>query len=301
MSYAILGLIALFLLSAGYNYIQHSENVKALEKFVGTTKALKAAENENEKMTKALAMFVGDGETEVRVETDGSAIEDRLRSLDDTIEKKLRSFDATTEVALSSFADIERKVHDKAHELGKLSCDAMDILKGLQKVQEQQLDKISQLEAENKKLGLVIAELVDADGEVLHQIRLPGQEARPNVTPCGPLCAHAFWRVDEKYRNKDADLRRRYGKWHCRAGANMAAQNVRDEFLDRSNQCSMFELSEPDFGEVDGVSDREISRGAIADHASMQEDMVNTLNALRGSRLRKIVEAQVRREMGRKA
>jgi len=28
MSYAILGLIALFLLSAGYNYIQHSENVK---------------------------------------------------------------------------------------------------------------------------------------------------------------------------------------------------------------------------------------------------------------------------------
>jgi hypothetical protein len=296
MSYAIFGLIALFLLSAGYNYLQHKNNVKALEQFVGTTKALKAAESENEEMTKALAMFVSDGQTEVRVGVDESTIDERLKAFNSRVLAFEERLEVLNEQVAETFGNLERVIgttesygKELRQELGKFKNDAHEKMNELRAQNEEYASKLKAMDVENKELGLALAQVVDEEGKVLHQIRLPGHEARPNVTPCGPLCSHAFWRVDEKYRNKEAELRRRYGAWHCRAGANMKASNVRDEFLDGENQCAMFTPSVELPESEDGIDKEHLTRGAIAEYSSVQQEMEATKRALRDSMLRQVM------------
>lgn len=300
MSYAIFGLIALFLLSAGYNYIQHQNSLKALEQFVGTTKALKAAESENEEMTKALAMFVSDGQTEVRVEVDESTLNERmgefaarLDALDEDASKAFRVMQDVLEKAEDYEASRKRELDDFIERIyGALEAantEVKEVIAELRTQNEEYAGKIKELDAENKEMGLVLAELIDKDGEVLHQIRLPGHEARPNVTPCGQLCSNAFWRVDEKYRHKEAELRRRYGTWHCKAGGNENASYARKQFLDGSNQCAMFTPSMEYPESEDGIDKEDITRGALAEYANVQQEMEATRMALRESMLRQVM------------
>lgn len=85
-----------------------------------------------------------------------------------------------------------------------------------------------------RSLESTLAHVVDADGSVLAQIRVPGKvRRRPNRTPCGPLCKHGHWN----------DKRKSY---HCGAneGRDTSAPSTREIFLDAKGQCVMFERSD---------------------------------------------------------
>lgn len=315
MSYVVFGVIVLLVISLGYNYIQHNQNVKALREFVGTTKALKSAESENEKMTKALALFVGDGETQVEIRIDESHVNERISELDELIGlqyEALDSFKKTYDEALREVHVERQEALDRLEELCRRSDAAYDsskqkilhlqamnnhYLQRVEEIEKRRLEEASKFDKENKELGLVLAELVDTDGEVLHKIRLPGSEARPNITPCGPLCGYAFWRTDEKYANKAKHLRARYGHWHCAAMKNENCDYARSHFLDGENQCTMFFPSERAASRLDMLEDEELSRGAIASHAKKQEGETALVPQETDAELELILhERRVRRE-----
>jgi hypothetical protein len=91
----------------------------------------------------------------------------------------------------------------------------------------------TELEAERaraRSLESTLANVVDADGSVLAQIRIPGKVRRPpNRTPCGSLCAHAHW------HNKS---------YHCAANEGReTVSSTREMFLDDQGQCVMFQMS----------------------------------------------------------
>ena len=79
--------------------------------------------------------------------------------------------------------------------------------------------------------------ILDDDGNVRGQLRLPGQiEKSPNTTPCGDLCAHASFVGDGRKSVRGFTS----GSWHCRAGQGAPVNTVRLRFL-HDNNCSMFE------------------------------------------------------------
>ncbi len=79
--------------------------------------------------------------------------------------------------------------------------------------------------------------ILDEDGNVRGQLRLPGQVAKsPNTTPCGDLCAHSYFVQDGRRKGHGFMS----GIWHCKAGQGAPADTVRPKFL-HDNNCSMFE------------------------------------------------------------
>ena len=80
---------------------------------------------------------------------------------------------------------------------------------------------------QEEKISTTLAEVVDKDGSVLAQIRLPGKRVSPNRTPCGGSCIHAFWKAND---------------WHCIADQGRQADYARPKFLDQNDQCIMYAL-----------------------------------------------------------
>lgn len=81
-----------------------------------------------------------------------------------------------------------------------------------------------------REMATTLAEIVDSDGSVLNQIRIPGRyKTPPNKTPCGKLCVNAYWSPSpsDKY-------------WRCEAGEGRKAVVARENFLDAEGQCAMF-------------------------------------------------------------
>lgn len=79
-----------------------------------------------------------------------------------------------------------------------------------------------------EKLEKTLAEVVDKDGGVLVELRLPGERVMPNRTPCGELCKHALWD-------------KRVAKYRCMANQGIVTNHSREQFLDANNQCVMWE------------------------------------------------------------
>ncbi len=82
--------------------------------------------------------------------------------------------------------------------------------------------------------------ILDDDGNVRGQLRLPGQiPKQPITTPCGELCAHSL-EVRGAALQRDVYL----VEWHCKAHHGSPIGIARPEFLDETNNCVMFERDE---------------------------------------------------------
>lgn len=102
--------------------------------------------------------------------------------------------------------------------------------------------EIRESKAAKEQIEGVLVEVLDADNEVLHSIRVPGEKKNPNLTPCGKLCKRAFWITNKP--NADAYNRATNGFWYCNAFQGYACNNARPHFLNGQGQCAMFVLNE---------------------------------------------------------
>jgi len=86
-----------------------------------------------------------------------------------------------------------------------------------------------------RHLEQTLAKVVDEDGKVLAQIRLPGKQMKnpPITTPCGDMCKKAFF--------SQAKPGSRNGTWHCIAGMGRPCDQSRPKFVDAYGQCVLFE------------------------------------------------------------
>lgn len=93
--------------------------------------------------------------------------------------------------------------------------------------------------ARSREAGLekTLAEVVDGDGIVLAQLRLPGERVKPpNRTPCGDMCKLAY---REKVYNRYGDWHGKY-QWKCKAGQGRPCDEVRKNFVDADGQCVLW-------------------------------------------------------------
>lgn len=106
----------------------------------------------------------------------------------------------------------------------------------------------SELAEERKKLRdteTILADVLDAEGKVRGQLRLPGSlPKKPTTTPCGRLCNHAHFISSGK--KVGASNTWSHGSWVCKAAQGIDCDEARDRFLDNENQCVMFERKKND-------------------------------------------------------
>ena len=102
-------------------------------------------------------------------------------------------------------------------------------------------DELVEALGREKKATKTLAEVVDGDGKVLAQLRLPGSKKKgqkpPITTPCGDMCKLAFW----KDGKKDYHGRLVGRGWKCTAGQGSPCDDVRSKFVDSDGQCVLFE------------------------------------------------------------
>ena len=77
--------------------------------------------------------------------------------------------------------------------------------------------------------------ILDGDGNVRGRLALPGEIPKPppTKTPCGDLCKHAFFIHDHETSYT--------GVWNCKANRGRQCTESREKFLDKTNNCVMFE------------------------------------------------------------
>lgn len=100
---------------------------------------------------------------------------------------------------------------------------------------KKQLKALKSAEKENNELKTTLANILDENGKVIGKLRLPGvtkeeEEKFINKTPCGALCKHAYW--SNKWNDK---------RWRCEAHLGNICLEARPHFLNKYNQCAMFE------------------------------------------------------------
>lgn len=79
--------------------------------------------------------------------------------------------------------------------------------------------------------------IIDDDGNVRGQLRLPGQVPKqPTTTPCGELCAHSLEVKGAQIQHEVYQV-----EWHCKANHGSTIGLARPLFLDETNNCVMFE------------------------------------------------------------
>jgi len=121
---------------------------------------------------------------------------------------------------------------DAIAELQSAQADMKTLKMGLE---EARIELESSQKSE-KAMATTLAEIVDFDGTVLSQIRIPGkQKTPPNKTPCGQLCGYALWG-----NMVDANGNTLHG-WRCIADRGQTVESAREHFLDADSQCTMFQ------------------------------------------------------------
>jgi len=127
-------------------------------------------------------------------------------------------------------SEVQQKITNANEELNSLRSTIELSTKKLKEANEE----LSLSKEREKKLEKVMAEIVDKNGAVLAQIRLPGKQIPPpNKTPCGKLCRFAKWSEDV---NGKIDR-----QFRCHADQGKPVNYSRPLFLDANNQCTMFE------------------------------------------------------------
>ncbi len=97
--------------------------------------------------------------------------------------------------------------------------------------------KIKAVTKAHKDISLHLAEVVDKGGNVLAQLRLPGEKIAVNLTPCG-LCIHSF-KIRPKANSRNVDI-------HCGVGQGHPVKHARNKlgFLDGTGNCVHFDRRE---------------------------------------------------------
>jgi len=136
---------------------------------------------------------------------------------------------ALAEKSVSTIQDeIKRQTKQLRKDVEQASADLVEASGALEAAQSRET-----------KLTKTLADIVDGNGEVLAQLRLPGEQVEPpNKTPCGDMCklAHHVERVVNRYGHLVVD-----GGWMCTAGQGRPCDDVRKQFVDAQGQCVLFE------------------------------------------------------------
>ena len=124
--------------------------------------------------------------------------------------------------------DIKRQTRMLKKEVAQASKDLLEAKGSLEAAQSRE-----------KMLVHTLAEVVDGKGEVLAQLRLPGEKVKaPNKTPCGDMCKLAFYRT---WKEKDGyGYMKQKSAWKCTAGQGRNCDDVRKQFEDADGQCVLF-------------------------------------------------------------
>jgi hypothetical protein len=93
-------------------------------------------------------------------------------------------------------------------------------------------------QSREEELTKTLANIVDGDGEVLAQLRLPGEQVKPPIkTPCGDMCKLA---TRTKIYNHYGNWEGKMSDWCCVAGQGRPCDKVRKQFVDAQGQCVLF-------------------------------------------------------------
>jgi hypothetical protein len=132
---------------------------------------------------------------------------------------------AIAEKSVSSIQDeIRKQTKRLREEVGQAAGDLREARGALEAAQSREA-----------RLEKTLAEVVDGDGTVLAQLRLPGRkmDRPPNKTPCGDMCKLSFF-IRDRPNSKN-------GTWRCVPGQGQVADKVRKQFEDANGQCVLFE------------------------------------------------------------
>lgn len=135
-------------------------------------------------------------------------------------------------LAEKSVSTIQDEIREQTK---KLKLEVTQASGELDKAREELVEALGR----EKSLTKTLAEVVDGDGNVLAQLRLPGKkQGRPPITtPCGDMCKLAFWRDGAKnFHGTVVGL-----GWKCTAGQGSPCDDVRSKFEDADGQCVLFE------------------------------------------------------------
>lgn len=183
------------------------------------TLALEAEKRENDSLTETL-VDVLDMEGNIRGQL---ALPGRVTN--QGVSNRL----ALAEKSVSTIQDeIKRQTKQLRKDVEQASADLVEASGALEAAQSRET-----------KLTKTLADIVDGNGEVLAQLRLPGEQVEPpNKTPCGDMCklAHHVERVVNRYGHLVVD-----GGWMCTAGQGRPCDDVRKQFVDAQGQCVLFE------------------------------------------------------------
>jgi hypothetical protein len=207
--------VAIALASLGFSWHTTRKNTKVV-------RALEAEKRENDEL-KTTLVEVLDEEGNIRgqlalpgqVTTQG--VSDRLA------------------IAERSVSTIQDEIRDQTQ---KLKEDVAESAGELDKARSELVEALGR----EKKLTTTLADVVDGDGTVLAQLRLPGSKKNkgkpPNKTPCGDMCKLAHYVKDQK--DSYGRIQRR-GGWLCKAGQDRPCDDVRKKFEDADGQCVLWE------------------------------------------------------------
>jgi MoxR-like ATPase len=125
--------------------------------------------------------------------------------------------------------EIKKQTKQLKEEVEQASADLLEAKGALEAAQSRE-----------EALEKTLAEVVDGDGEILLQLRLPGEVRKaPVTTPCGDMCKLAFFKT-WKARDKHG-YQTQKSEWRCTAGQGRACDDVRKQFEDAQGQCVLWE------------------------------------------------------------
>lgn len=166
-------------------------------------------------------------ETLVEVLDEEGEIRGQLALPGQPVQAKVSERLALAEKSVSTIQDEIRKQTEKLREESKKAAAELREAKGA----------LEAARSREEYLEKTLAEVVDGDGEVLAQLRLPGKKVKPpNRTPCGDMCKLAFWHKG----TKDTYGRVRGSGWMCTAGQGRPCDDVRKKFEDPDGQCVLW-------------------------------------------------------------
>ena len=135
-------------------------------------------------------------------------------------------------LAEKSVSTIQEEIKEQTKKLGEeVSQASKDLVEAKGALEAAQ--------SREKNLVKTLAEVVDGDGKVLAQLRLPGEKVKlPITTPCGDMCKLAF---QKKVYNRYGDWHGQMSDWCCTAGQGRPCDKVRKQFVDANGQCVLWE------------------------------------------------------------
>lgn len=131
-------------------------------------------------------------------------------------------------IAEQSVSTLQLELKETTQQLHKEVTQATDDLRRAKGELEAALSR-------EEALQQTMAEVVDKDGKVLAQLRIPGEEVNPTTTPCGDMCKLAYQRQKHDHYGHVVGF-----YWACKANQDRRCDESRSKFLNAQNECVLF-------------------------------------------------------------